>query len=66
MTFIILYRTKNAFAEKSTHFGLIRPVIDGFRLGNFAIGTLKNGFRRSQPNSNGSEITFNLMIFFIV
>jgi hypothetical protein len=36
MAFIILDWTKNAFAEKTTHFGLVAAIVNGFRLYNLS------------------------------
>jgi hypothetical protein len=37
MTFVILYRTEDFFAEKTIAFWLVCAVVDGFRLQNFTM-----------------------------
>ena len=50
ITFIVLDRSKYFLAEKTISFGLIRPVIDGFRLQNFTIRSLKYLIRGAQAD----------------
>src|SRR5690606_38927216 len=65
MAFVILYRTKNTFAEQTITLGLISPVVDRFRLDYLTARALQNGFRRSQANGNRGEVAFYFIIFLI-
>src|SRR4030095_2031356 len=49
-TFPISCRTKNAFTEKSAFFRLERPVIDRFRVLNFALAPRAHGIARGHAN----------------
>ena len=54
--FPIGYRTENAGAEKPVAFRLKRAVVDGFRLGNFAVRPGFDFFGRRQRYANRLEI----------
>jgi hypothetical protein len=52
-TFKILYRTKNALAEQAIALGLVRTVVNGFRLQNLTAGTPQEKLWRRQTDGNG-------------
>src|SRR5688572_11619890 len=56
VTFPVFNRTKDTLAEQTAHFGLVRTIVDGFRLGYLTVRTLQNRFRRGQADSNFGEV----------
>ena len=54
--FPIRDRTKNARAEQSIALRLEGAVVDGFRLGYFAVRPAPDFFRRGQADANGIEV----------
>ncbi len=50
MTFPVLARSEDPFAEQAVLFRLQCPVVNGFRLDYFAMGPFSDGLRRSQTN----------------
>src|ERR1035441_6450446 len=52
----ILSRTKDTRAEQSVALRLEGAVVDGFRLGHFAMGPAPDFFRRRQRNADRIEI----------
>src|SRR5437773_713413 len=56
VTFIVLYRTENPFAEQTAHFRLECSVVDRFRLGYLTITPFQNGFRGSKADRDSFEI----------
>jgi len=52
----ILSRTKDTRAEQSVALRLEGAVVDGFRLGHFAMGPTPDFFRRRQRNADRIEI----------
>ena len=61
VTFPVLHRSENAFAEQAITFRLERTVIDRFRLGNFTIGPLTDQFRRSKVNGDFTIVVFRII-----
>src|SRR6202040_3278424 len=55
-TFPVRDRTENLCAEQAVAFGLERTVVDGLRLGDFAVGPGTNFFRTRQTDANGIEV----------
>src|SRR5438270_1348884 len=55
--FPVRYRTENAGAEQAVALRLEGAVIDGFRLGHFAVRPAANFFRRGQADSYGIKIS---------
>ena len=62
-TFVILCRTKDAFAEKSVALGLVCTVVNGFGFGYLTIRIFQDFFGRSQSDGNLREIVLYLCIF---
>jgi len=60
MAFKILYRTKNAFTEKTIPFGFIGTIVNGFRLEDFTTGTLQNLLGRCEPNRYLGKVALKL------
>ena len=54
--FPVLGGAENAGAEQAVALGFKGPVVDGLRLGDFAVGPAPDFFRRSQGNADGIEI----------
>ena len=54
--FPIGYRSKDAGTEQPVSFGFKSAVVDGLRLGDFAMGPGSNFFRRCKRNSDAIEI----------
>ena len=50
VAFPIFHGAENPLAEKTAHFGLVSPVVDCFRLCDFAIGTVQDGLWRGQTD----------------
>ena len=55
-TFPVRHRTENSGAEQAVFFRLERSVVDGFRLGDFAVRPRANLFRRGQTDSDAVKI----------
>src|ERR1700723_3395396 len=55
-TFPVRYRTENLCAEQSITLGLESAVVDGFRLGYFAMRPRTDFFRTRQADANGIKI----------
>ena len=49
-TFVVLHRTKNARTKQAITLGLKRPIVDGFRLLDFAEGPTADTFRRGETD----------------
>ena len=56
----ILSRTKNSRAEQPVALRLEGAVVDGFRLGHFAMRPAPDFFRRRQRNADGIEIRYQI------
>src|SRR5215469_549571 len=52
---VVLGRPENLRAEKSVALGLERPVVDGLRLFDFAMGPRPDHFRRRDRNADRVE-----------
>ena len=52
MTFPVLHRSENSFAEKTVSLGFLRSVIYSFGLGYLALGKFPDFFGRSYANFN--------------
>jgi hypothetical protein len=52
ITFPVAHRPEYFFAEQTVSLRFERPVIDGFRLGNFSIGPVPDCIGRSQSDGN--------------
>jgi len=46
MAFVVLARTEDLFAEQTTHFGLLRTIVDRFGFGDFAMAPTADGVGR--------------------
>ena len=56
VAFPVLHRSKDAFAEKSVLFGLLRSVVYGFGLGYLALGKFPDFFGGSYADFDRTEI----------
>src|SRR5262249_54963084 len=56
VAFEVLGRTEDALAEEAVLLGLQRPIVDGLRLGDFAVGPVPDLLGRGEGNSDGIEI----------
>src|SRR5690606_12618710 len=63
-TFVILYRTEYALAEQAITLGLVRSVVDGFRLQHLSTGFGQDGFRGSQAYGDLVEPFWCVVIFY--
>ena len=56
VTFTVLHRSKDLFAEKTILFRLEGTVVDGFGLGHFTMGPAADHFRSGEVNRNIARI----------
>ena len=56
VAFPVLGRSENSFAEQAVAFGLLRAVVDGFRLGNLAVRPFADLFGSRDSDLHRIEI----------
>jgi hypothetical protein len=64
VTFVILYRSENPFAEKTVPFWFVCSIVNRFWLQYFSSGGFQNFLRRSEADDNPLEVAFDLLFSF--
>jgi hypothetical protein len=64
VTFVVLYRTEDSFAEKSIALRLVCPVVDGFRLQDLTMRSFQNHLPEKQDYGDRFEIAPSDVLFF--